>query len=70
MEPLGINIGLLIVQLLPIILFIGIPVISLFDLRKKNLNGLTLGIWVLVICAIPIVGALAYWIIRPSAEIK
>ena len=70
MELLGINIGLLIVQLLPIILFIGIPVISLFDLRKKNLNGLTLGIWVLVICAIPIIGALAYWIIRPSAEIK
>ena len=70
MEPLGINTGLLIVQLLPIILFIVIPVISLLDLRKKNLNGLTLGIWVLVIFAIPIIGALAYWIIRPSAEIK
>lgn len=70
MEPLGINIGLLIVQLLPIILFIGMPVISLLDLRKKNLNGLTLGIWVLVICAIPIIGALAYWIVRPSAENK
>lgn len=70
MEPLGINTGLLIVQLLPIVLFIGMPVISLFDLRKKNLNGLTLGIWVLVICVIPIIGALAYWIVRPSAEIK
>ena len=70
MEPLGINTGLLIVQLLPIILFIGMPVISLLDLRKKNLNGLTLGIWVLVICAIPIIGALAYWIVRPSAENK
>ena len=70
MEPLGINTGLLIVQLLPVILFIVIPVISLLDLRKKNLNGLTLGIWVFVICAIPIIGALAYWIVRPSAEIK
>ena len=70
MDSLGINTGLLIVQLLPIILFIGMPVISLFDLRKKNLNGLTLGIWVLVICAIPIIVALAYWIVRPSAEIK
>ena len=70
MELLGINIGLLIVQLLPIILFIGMPVISLLDLRKKNLIVLTLGIWVLVICAIPIIGALAYWIIRPSAENK
>ena len=70
MDSLGINTGLLIVQLLPIILFIGMPVISLFDLRKKNLNGLTLGICVFVICAIPIIGALAYWIVRPSAEIK
>ena len=70
MEPLGINTGLLIVQLLTIILFIVMPVISLLDLRKKNLNGLTLGIWVLVICAVPIIGALAYWIVRPSAENK
>ena len=70
MDSLGINTGLLIAQLLPIIMFIVIPVISLLDLRKKNLNGLTLGIWVLVICAIPIIGALAYWIVRPSAEIK
>ena len=70
MEPLGINTGLLIIQLLPIILFIGMPVISLLDLRKKNLIVLTLGIWVLVICAVPIIGALAYWIVRPSAENK
>jgi hypothetical protein len=70
MEPLGINTGLLIVQLLPIILLIGLPVISLLDLRKKNLSGVTLGIWVLIICAIPVIGSLAYWIIKPSAEIK
>ncbi len=70
MDSLGINTGLLIVQLLPIILFIGMPVISLLDLRKKKLSGTTLGIWVLVICAIPIIGALAYWIVRPSAENK
>ena len=70
MDSLGINTGLLFVQILPIILFIGMPVISLLDLRKKNLSGTTLGVWVLVICAIPIIGALAYWIVRPSAEIK
>jgi len=68
MDSLGINTGLLFVQLLPIILFIGMPVISLLDLRKKNLSGTTLGIWVLVICAVPIVGSLAYWIIKPSVE--
>ena len=70
MEPLGINTFLLIAQLLPIILLIGLPLISLLDLRKKNLSGVPLGIWVLIICAIPVIGSLAYWIIKPSAETK
>jgi hypothetical protein len=70
MEPIGINTGLLLIQLIPIILLIGLPIISLLDLRKKNLSGVTLGIWALIICAIPVIGPLAYWIIKPSAEIK
>ena len=70
MEPLGINTGLLIVQLLPIILLFGLPLISLLDLRKNNLSGVPLGIWVLIICVIPVLGSLAYWIIKPSAETK
>jgi hypothetical protein len=70
MEPLGINTGLLLFQLIPIIVFIGFPIISLIDLKKKKLGETTLAIWVLVICVIPLLGALAYWIIRPSSEKK
>ncbi len=70
MEDLGINTGLLLVQLIPALIMIGFPVISLVDLRKKKLTGTTLGIWVLIICAIPLIGSLAYWIIRPSSETK
>jgi len=70
MEPLGINTGLLLIQLIPIIVFVGFPIISLIDLKKKKLNDTTLAIWVLVICAIPLLGALAYWIVKPSPEIK
>jgi hypothetical protein len=70
MEPLGINTGLLLLQLIPIIAFIGFPIISLIDLKKKNLSEITLVIWVLVICAIPLLGALAYWLIRPSSVEK
>ena len=70
MEPLGINTGLLLVQLIPAIALIGFPVISLIDLKKKTLSGTTLAIWVLIICAIPLIGSLAYWIIKPSSEIK
>ena len=70
MEPLGINTGLFLIQLIPIIVFVGFPIISLIDLKKKKLNDTTLAIWVLVICAIPLLGALAYWIVKPSPEIK
>lgn len=67
---MGINFGLLSVQLITIILIFGLPIISLFDLRKNKLSGTTLGIWVLIICAIPIIGPLAYWIVKPSVESK
>ena len=70
MDELGINTGLLLVQLIPAIELIGFPVISLIDLKKKTLSGTTLAIWVLIICAIPLIGSLAYWIIKPSSEIK
>ena len=70
MEALGINGGLLFVQVIVLLVVFGFPVISLFDLRKKKLDGIALGIWVLVICAVPIIGPLAYWIIKPSSETK
>ena len=70
MDAIGINPGLLLVQLTLVIILIGFPIISLIDLRKKKLGGVTLGIWVLIICAIPVIGSLAYWIVKPSSEIK
>jgi hypothetical protein len=70
MEALGINFGMLLVQsIIPIILFV-FPMISLIDLSRKHLNGTTLALWVLIICAVPILGASAYWIIKPTAESK
>jgi len=67
-DTLGINGWLLLIQLIPIILFIGLPIIALVDLAKKNMSGTPLAVWVLVICAVPLLGALAYWIIKPTAE--
>jgi hypothetical protein len=69
MEPIGINIGFLIVQLIPVILIV-LPIISLIDLSKKKLSGMPLALWVLIICAIPFLGALAYWIVKPTSENK
>jgi len=68
MDALGINGGLLLIQLFFFALFIIFPVISLIDLARKKLTGTTLAIWVLVICVAPIIGAAAYWIVKPTAE--
>jgi hypothetical protein len=68
MDALGINGWLLLIQLIPIILFIGLPIIALVDLAKKKMSGTPLAVWVLIICAVPLLGALAYWIIKPTAE--
>jgi len=48
MDPLGINTGLLLTQLVVVMLMIGL----------------------LVICAVPLVGSLAYWIIKPTPQPK
>ena len=69
MEAIGINVGLLFVQLIALLLIV-LPVITLFDLARKKLTGILLVLWVLIICAIPLLGALAYWIIRPIPENK
>jgi hypothetical protein len=70
MEPLGINTGLLLVQLFFVLVILTLPIISLIDLAGKKLSGTPLAIWVLVICVVPILGSLAYWIVKPTVETK
>ena len=70
MEAIGINITFLFVQMIFLAVLIGFPVITLINLAAKKLNGTPLALWVLIICAIPLLGAVAYWIIKPTAENK
>ena len=65
---MGINTGLLFIQLLISMMLIALPILSLIDLARKHLSGMPLALWVLVICAIPMLGSLAYWIVKPTAE--
>ena len=58
----------MIIESIILLLIVGLPVITLIDLAKKNLTGTTLALWVLVICIVPVIGPLAYWIIKPTAE--
>ena len=70
MDPFGINASFLFVQAIIAILFIGLPIIALIDLARKRMSGTPLALWVLIICAVPLVGAIAYWIVKPTAEGK
>lgn len=70
MEAIGINVGFLFVQLISVVLLIGLPIVSLIDLSKKRLSGTPLAIWALIICVVPLLGALAYWIVKPTAETR
>lgn len=71
MENWGINSGFLLLQLFNLVLLCGWPILSLvtlFALKNQKLDGTRQAIWVLIIGAIPFLGSLAYWIIRPSGE--
>jgi hypothetical protein len=68
MDALNINFGFLLAQIIIPIALIGLPLLALLDLAKKKLSGTALALWVLIICAIPLLGPLAYWIVRPTVE--
>lgn len=66
MDTLGINWDFLIVQFL---IFGGwslLSLIALFALRHRHLTGITQVFWALLIVAIPVLGALAFFIVSPS----
>lgn len=52
-------------------LFIGWPLLAiatLFSLRNAGLPPLPQVLWALVIVVVPLLGAIAYWIVRPGPE--
>ena len=70
MEAIGLSAGMFFEQFIVLILFLGLPIISLIDLAKRKLTGIPLAIWAVFICIVPLMGSIAYWIIRPTAESK
>ena len=73
MESLGINLGLLITQLVSFLVIGGYPILSLvalFSLRRNRLTGTNQAIWALLIIAIPFLGALAFFIAKPTENAR
>ena len=65
-DTLGINLGLLIIEFLIFGSWPLLSLLALFNLRRINLSGTNQAIWALMIVAIPVLGALAFFIVRPN----
>ncbi|GEM_PF-720041 len=71
MDVSSINFGYLIAQVVEIVLavsLLSLDLSALFVLRRRRLATLEKAIWVLIILAIPFLGAIAFWIIQPSDD--
>ena len=71
MELFGINLGYLIVQLFNFLLIGGwliLALFALFQLRDHELPETARAIWAALILFVPIVGALAFWIVKPGKQ--
>jgi len=66
METLGINWGVLVINLLILGSWPFFSIIALLGLRQRGLTGTTQVLWALLVVAVPVLGALAFFIVRPS----
>ena len=53
-------------EILILLLVIALPIWVLFRLRSSQVSGLALVLWVIVIIVIPLLGPLAFFIVRPG----
>lgn len=71
MELLGINGRFFFVQvlncLLPL-LWLGLSIAALVGLRSRPLSETARVLWALLILVVPVMGAVAFWIVRPGDE--
>ncbi len=64
MDSLGINLGFLEIQLLVCGVWPLLSLAALVGLRRSHHTGITKVLWTALILAVPILGALAYFIVR------
>jgi len=66
MEMLGINWGYLVIQMLVFGMYPLLSLVALFALRRRHVTGITQVLWALLIIAVPVLGSLAFFIVKPS----
>ncbi len=67
----GFNARFLIFQVLNclvLLVWLGLSIAALLGLRKKSMGETARVLWTLVILAIPVMGAVSFWIVNPKDE--
>lgn len=71
MDFVGINWGYLLVTIFNLILLLGWPlfaILTLLQLRRREMPEVARAIWVALIIIVPYLGALAYWLVKPEEK--
>lgn len=68
MEMLGINWSYLIIQMLIFGSWPFLSLIALLALRRSRITGTTQVLWAILIVAVPVLGALAFFIVKPIED--
>lgn len=55
-------------QCLLVVIWLACAVIALLGLRRQKISDTARALWALLIVVVPILGAVAYWIVRPQAD--
>jgi glucan phosphoethanolaminetransferase (alkaline phosphatase superfamily) len=69
MANFGLNFGNFVVQILSWLFILGwliLSVVCLINIRKRTMTVMEKAIWTLIIVAIPLMGAIAYLIVKPA----
>jgi hypothetical protein len=55
-------------NILILMAWIVLTIVTLFQLKDRALSATNKVLWVIVVCCIPILGAVAFFIIQPAGE--
>lgn len=67
----GFGFANVLMQVFLFLLFVGwvvASIVALFSLRTVKLSSISKALWVLIILGIPVLGVIAYYIVRPKEE--
>ena len=56
------------VNIFLILAWIVLTLVTLFQLKDRPLSATAKVLWVIVICCIPLLGAIAFFIVQPAGE--